>query len=85
MSKPITIMTIPAISTLRSAESGWGAGCITLFRGVGDLVFTTVLAREVWVVLFLARLGVLVVVLVFFLVPGVFLVLLAVVLRAIAI
>ena len=49
------------------------------------MVFTGDLEREVCEVLFLARLGVLVVVLGFFLVPAVFFVLLAVVLRAIAI
>jgi len=73
------------MSTLRSAERGCGAGWMTLLRGVVVLVEVEVLEREACGVLFLARLGVLGVVVDFFFVPDDFLVLLVVVLRAITI
>jgi hypothetical protein len=75
---------MPAISTLRSAERGCGAGDIGFLRGAAVLVCPDVLERDVWAVVFLATLRVLLVVLGFFLVPVVFLVLLVVELRAIA-
>jgi hypothetical protein len=58
---------------------------VTLLRGVEVLAGRDVLEREVFGVLFLAWLEVLVVLLDFLLVPDDFLVLLAVVLRAIAV
>ena len=77
---------MPAISTLRSAESGCGAGAVALLRGVGVLAAVDALEREGCEVLFLARLGVRdEVVVLFLLLAGDFLVLLVVVLRAIAI
>jgi len=76
---------MPAISTLRSAVSGWGAGVASLLRGAGGLGEEDVLEREGFEVLFLARLGVREVVLGLFLVEVDFFVLLDVVLRAIAI
>lgn len=75
---------IPAISTLRSAESGCGAGAVALLRGVGVLAAVDVLEREGCEVLFLARLGAREVVVLFLLAVD-FFVLLVVVLRAIAI
>ena len=72
------------MSTFLSAESGCGAGEMTLLRGVGVFVEVDFWAREGCEVLFLARLGALLVVLVFFLLAVDFLVLLVVVLRAIA-
>ncbi|MEN6531508.1 MAG: hypothetical protein ABFD05_04530 [Anaerolineaceae bacterium] len=81
----MTTITIPAISTLRSAERGVGAGWVIFLRGAAVLVVTGFLEREAWGVFFLARLGVLFVVPDFFLLPVLFLVLLVAVLRAIAI
>lgn len=76
---------MPAISTFRSVDNGCGAGAPTLLRGVGAFFAVEVLEREDCEVLFRARLGVRDVVPVFFLLAVVFLVLLVVVLRAIAI
>ncbi len=83
----MTNRTMPAISTFRSAVRGFGAGAgvETFLRGAVVLGFPADLDRVVFGVVFLVRLGVLVVVPVFFLLPEVFLVLLVDVLRAIAI
>lgn len=81
----MTIITIPAISTFLSAERGGGAGWVIFLWGAVVLVETGFLEREAWGLFFLARLGVLFVVPDFFLLPGLFLVLLVAVLRAIAI
>ena len=87
MSRPITIKIIPAISTLRSVERGCGngVGAAVFLGGVVVLAVPVVRERVVREVVFLVRLGVLVVVPVFFLLPDVFFVLLVDVLRAIAI
>lgn len=83
----MTIKIIPAISTLRSVERGvcTGAGAAVFLRCVVVLEAPVVRERVVPEVVFLVRLGVLVVLPVFFLLPDVFFVLLVDVLRAIAI
>ena len=83
----MTIKTMPAISTLRSVEIGFGVGpgTVVFFRGVGVLVVLVDLEREDCAVVFLGRPGVLVVVPGLFLLPEVFFVLLVVLLCAIAI